>query len=109
MMNDLIDNKLLKENFRNKNYIYCINTLQNEIKQKLIARVRIFKPEYKYCNLADLKTNCYRYFYTCNFAYNPSTFALFSGGSSLGGVVLCERSVLCFSCKCVLVAQHWDI
>ena len=61
MMNDLIDNKLLKENFRNKNYIYCINTLQNEIKQKLIARVRIFKPEYKYCNLADLKTNCYRY------------------------------------------------
>ena len=59
MMNDLIDNKLLKENFRNKNYIYCINTLQNEIKQKLIAR--IFKPEYKYCNLADLKTNCYRY------------------------------------------------
>ena len=61
MMNDLIDNKLLKENFRNKNYIYCINTLQNEIKQKLIARVRIFKQEYKYCNLADLKTNCYRY------------------------------------------------
>ena len=48
MMNDLIDNKLLKENFENKNYIYCINTLQNEIKQKLIARVRIFKPEYKY-------------------------------------------------------------
>ena len=61
MMNVLIDNKLLKENFRNKNYIYCINTLQDEIKQKLIARVRIFKTEYKYCNLADLKTNCYRY------------------------------------------------
>ena len=44
MMNDLIDNKLLKENFKNKNYIYCINTLQNEIKQKLVARVKIFKP-----------------------------------------------------------------
>ena len=40
MMNDLIDNKLLKENFKNKNYIYCINTLQNEIKQKLVARVK---------------------------------------------------------------------
>lgn len=61
MMNDLIDNKLLKENFKNKNYIYCINTLQNEIKQKLVARVKIFKPEYKYCNLLDLKTNCYKY------------------------------------------------
>lgn len=61
MMNDLIDNKLLKENFKNKNYIYCINTLQNEIKQKLVARVKIFKPEYKYCSLLDLKTNCYKY------------------------------------------------
>ena len=61
MMRDLIDNKLLKENFKNKNYIYCINTLQNEIKQKLVARVKIFKPEYKYSNLSDLKTNCYRY------------------------------------------------
>ena len=38
MMNDLIDNKLLKENFKNKNYIYCINTLQNEIKHSAAGR-----------------------------------------------------------------------
>lgn len=60
-MKDLIDNKKLQENFKNKNYVYCINSLQDEIKQKLIARVKMFKPDYKYCNLDDLKTNCYKY------------------------------------------------
>lgn len=60
-MKGLIDNKKLKENFKKKNYVYCINTLQDEIKQKLVARVKIFNPEYKYCNLTDLKTNCYKF------------------------------------------------
>ena len=40
---------------------------------------------------------------------NGFQLAIFSGGSSLGGVVLCKRFVLCFSCKCDFVTKHRDI
>ena len=57
----MIDNKKLIENFKSKNYTYCIDILQQEIKQKLVERVKLFKPDYKYTNLSDLKLNCYKY------------------------------------------------
>lgn len=57
----MIDDKKLREQFKKKNYIYCINTLRSEIKQKLISRLNIIRPGYKYKNLNELKTNCYKY------------------------------------------------
>ena len=57
----MIDDKKLREQFKNKNYVYCINVLRKEIKQKLISRLNIIRPGYKYKNLKELKTNCYKY------------------------------------------------
>ena len=44
----MIDDKKLREQFKNKNYVYCINALRKEIKQKLISRLNIIRPGYKY-------------------------------------------------------------
>lgn len=57
----MIDNKKLREQFKNKNYIYCVNTLRREIKQNLISRLNIIRPGYKYKNLNELKINCFKY------------------------------------------------
>lgn len=57
----MLDSTDLNINFKKKNYAYCANILREDIKQKLTSRVKIFKPEYKYTNLFDLKTNCYKY------------------------------------------------
>ena len=57
----MIDDKKLREQFKNKNYVYCINALRREIKEKLISRLNIIRPGYKYKNLKELKTSVYKY------------------------------------------------
>ncbi|MFR8145288.1 MAG: hypothetical protein ACLU8Y_00315 [Clostridia bacterium] len=57
----MVDKEKLNEHFKNKDYIYCINTLQKDIKDKLVQKVKIFKPDYKYTNLFNLKENCYKF------------------------------------------------
>lgn len=57
----MIDKVELIAHFKNKDYIYCINILQKDIKEKLVNRVKLFKPDYKYTNLFDLKENCYKF------------------------------------------------
>lgn len=57
----MVDKEKLTEHFKNKDYIYCINTLQKDIKDKLVHKVKIFKPDYTYTNLFNLKENCYKF------------------------------------------------
>ena len=47
MMKEMVDKEKLNEHFKNKDYIYCINTLQKDIKDKLVQKVKMFKPDYK--------------------------------------------------------------
>ena len=47
----MVDKEKLNEHFKNKDYIYCINTLQKDIKDKLVQKLKMFKPDYKYTNL----------------------------------------------------------
>jgi hypothetical protein len=59
-MKEMVDKEKLNEHFKNKDYIYCINTLQKDIKDKLVQKLKMFKPDYKYTNLFNLKENCYK-------------------------------------------------
>ena len=36
----MVDKEKLNEHFKNKDYIYCINTLQKDIKDKLVQKVK---------------------------------------------------------------------
>ena len=56
----MVDKEKLNEHFKNKDYTYCINTLQKDIKDKLVQKLKMFKPDYKYTNLFNLKENCYK-------------------------------------------------
>ena len=40
----MVDKEKLNEHFKNKDYIYCINTLQKDIKDKLVQKLKMFKP-----------------------------------------------------------------
>lgn len=61
MMLEVIDDKKLREQFKKKNYTYCVNELRREIKEKLISRLNIIRPGYKYKNIHELKINCFKY------------------------------------------------
>ncbi len=61
MMKEMVDKEKLTEHFKNKDYIYCINVLRNDIKEMLVTRIKTFKPDYTYTNLFNLKENCYTF------------------------------------------------
>lgn len=83
----MVDKEKLNEHFKNKDYIYCINTLQKDIKDKLVQKLKMFKPDYKYTNLFNLKENCYK---------------LLSDKEKLYATILCRYSEEEYSSICEL-------
>lgn len=55
--------KELIENFKNKNYSFCIEMLSDKIIDNLVSEIKKQNPNFEYVNITNLKNNCLKYLY----------------------------------------------